>query len=127
MTFERVVKILSGGHDFSYRGLTFVPPDGASLLLGLALNIAEVGHKLFSLLTGKWTPFEEAIGWLKFSYTADYSGAYVAPAYTFLVQSMVSEGDPLFLLIWRHLLWSYPVSCAPPLPSTYMIAPPGPD
>ena len=43
------------------------------------------------------------------------------------VQSVVSEVDNLFPLVWRHLLWRYPGSYVTPLPSAYTIAPPGPD
>ena len=109
------------------QGLTCVSPDGADLLLGSALNIAEFSQKRLPLLIG-WVPtFEEAIDWLQFAYTADRTGDYVAPASTFLVQSVVLGGYPLLPLIWRHLCRRYPRAYVHPLPSTSTVAPLGPD
>ena len=94
-------------------GLTSVPPDGTSLLLGHSLNIVEVSQMMFPLLGGQAPPFEEVLDWFQFSYTKDWMGAYMAPASTVLVQSMVLEGDPIFSLIWRRLCLSLRYSIYP--------------
>ena len=57
----------------------------------------------------------------------DWTGGYVVPASTVLIQSMVSEGDTILYLIFRHLIQSYPGAYAPPLSSTSTIALPRPD
>ena len=103
-----VVKLLGGGRDLSYRGLTFVPPDGASFLLGLFKNISEATQTLFPILDSQAPPYKEALNWMQFSYTADQVGDYVLPVFKSPVRSMVSERDPLFSLTLRHLRRSYP-------------------
>ena len=54
-------------------------------------NVSKVLAGLFPLLAGREPPFEAALDWLQFAYTADRAGAYVAPASTVLVPSAVSE------------------------------------
>ena len=63
---------------------------------------------LFPLLNVREPPFEEALDWLNFPYTADRAGAYVAPASTVLAQSAVAEGDELFPALLAHLRRLYP-------------------
>ena len=60
------------------------------------------------LLTGQQPPFEAALDWLQFAYTADRAGAYVAPASTVFVLSVVSEGNELFAALLAHLRRQYP-------------------
>ena len=84
------------GHDLDYQWLTFVAPDGAARFLNNAFNITEAIHMLFLLLAVQSPPFEEKLDWLQFSYTADRTGDYMAPASMVLVQSAVLEGDRLF-------------------------------
>ena len=71
-------------------------------------NVFEASAGLFSLLTGRYPPFEAAFDWLQFIYTSDRSGAYVAHASTVLVPSAVAEGDDLFLALLVHLRRQYP-------------------
>ena len=95
--FKREGGAAEGGRDLACRGLTFVTPDGAaSRLLDTSRNITEVGQLILPILVGRTPPFEETLDWLQFVYTTDRTGAYVAPAPTVLVLSVVSEGDPLF-------------------------------
>ena len=86
--------------DLACRGLTFAPPDCATWLLWKEadgpINIFKASEGLFPLITGQEPPFKEALEWLKFEYTADYLGAYMAPASTLLAQSAVAEGGELF-------------------------------
>ena len=96
--------MVEGGRNLACRGLTFVAPYVAAYLLDISCNIAEVDQLLFPILVGWVPPFEETIDWIQFAYTADRTGAYVAPASTVLVPSAVSEGDPLFPAICRHLM-----------------------
>ena len=63
---------------------------------------------LFPLLTGREPPFEADLKRLQFPYTADREGAYVAPASTVLVPSVVVEGDDLFATLLTHLRRRYP-------------------
>ena len=105
---KRTGKAVEGRRDLACRGLTFVTPDGTSRLLDTARNIAEVGQLLFPILVGRAPPFEEMLDWLQFAYTADRTGAYVVPASTVLVSSVVLEGDPLFPAFWRDLLRRFP-------------------
>ena len=65
-------------------------------------------RKFFPLLTGQEPPFKEDIDWLKFSYTADRTGAYAAPAPTVLVQFAVAKGDEILLELLAHLRRLYP-------------------
>ena len=105
---ERAGKATEGGRDLAFQGLTSVALDGATLLIKAEYNIAQASHLLFPLLYS-WAPhFEETLDWIQFAYTADRTGAYVAPASTVLVPSAVSEGDPLFQATWRHLLHQFP-------------------
>ena len=63
---------------------------------------------LFPRLTGPDSPFEEALGWLQFVYTADRAGDYVAPVSKVLTHSTVAEGGELFPEILSHLRRLYP-------------------
>ena len=45
---------------------------------------------------------------MHFSYTADLTGAYMAPTSTLLSQSEVLEGKSLLQDLWNHLLRHYP-------------------
>ena len=71
--------------------MTSNPLDCASWLLKMLeygpLNILSTSKGLFTILTVQEPPFEEALDWLQFAYTADRAGAYVAPASTVLNQS----------------------------------------
>ena len=59
------------------------------------------------MISGQEPPFEEALDWLQFAYTADRAKAYVAPASTVFVQSAVLEGGDLFLALLAHLRRRY--------------------
>ena len=50
------------------------------------------------MLIGQEPSFEEAIYWLKFSYTTEKAGTYVAPEPTVLSQYMRAEGGKKYLL-----------------------------
>ena len=91
-----MVKAAEGGHDLSCGGLNFVALVGVARLLDTLRNIVEVSQVLFPLLAGWAPPFKEMLNWIQLYYTADSKGAYVAPASTVLVPSVVSEGDPIF-------------------------------
>ena len=82
--------------------------DNASLLLGSSPNIYESIQMLFPLLVGHSPPFKDMLNWLRFTYIAYRTGAYMVPAYTDLDQSVVSEGYPIFPDIWCHFLNNYP-------------------
>ena len=71
-------------------------------------NVFEASEGLFPLLTSQEPPFEAALDWLKFAYTTDRAGDYVAPASTVLTQSTVVEGDELFPALLAHLRRRYP-------------------
>ena len=98
--------------DLDCRGLTFVPLDWDYWLLQREadgpLNVFDASTSLFPLLTVREPPFEEALDWLKFAYTADRAGAYVAPASTALAQSAVADGGELFLALLAHFRRRYP-------------------
>ena len=51
MPCERLVKLSAGGRDLLCLGITFIPMDVASLLLGRSLNIVEFSQTLSLLLT----------------------------------------------------------------------------
>ena len=106
--YERVGKAAEGGRDLACRGITFVTPDGASRLIDTSRKIAEVVQLLFPILVGQATSFEETLDWLQFAYTAERTGAYVAPVSMVLVPSAVLEGDPLFIAFWQHRLRRFP-------------------
>ena len=110
-------------NDLSFRGLIFLFSDGASLFLGSSPNISEPIQMLSPILVGWAPPFGEMCDWLQFAYTTDRTGSYVAPASVVLAQSPVTEGDPIFPAIWRHLL-CYSGAYTPP---TSTIGPPGPE
>ena len=66
-------------------------------------NTLSASNGLFTLLTVRDPPFEEALDWLQLSYNEDQAGAYVEPASTFLAQSAIEEGGKLFPWILSHL------------------------
>ena len=95
--YERAAKPAGTEYlDLDFWGLTFVPPDCASWLLQWevdgSLNVFKASTDLFPLIMGREPPFEEALDWLQFTYTADRADAYVAPASKVLAQSAVVEG-----------------------------------
>ena len=64
MPCERAGKLSAGGCDLACRGLTFVPPDCTTCILGAEeqdLNIAAVRQGISPLLTSRAPPFEEAL------------------------------------------------------------------
>ena len=71
-------------------------------------NVSKASAGLSPLLTGREPPFEAALDWLQFAYTADRAGAYVAPVSTVLVPSAVAEGVELFAALLAHLRRRYP-------------------
>ena len=91
--------------DLACQGLTFVPPDCASWLFWREadgpINGFEASTGLFPLLTSRELPFEEALDWLQFAYTADRAGDYGAPASTVLAHFAVAEGVNSFRRFWR--------------------------
>ena len=78
------------------RGLAFLPVEGAAWLLGRdadrPVNVFEALAGMFPLLNVREPPFEAALDFLQFAYTADRAGAYVAPASTVLIPLAVAEG-----------------------------------
>ena len=91
----------------AYRGLAFLPVKGAAWLLGREadrpVNVFKASAGLFPLLNGRAPPFEAALDFLQFAFTADRAGTYVAPASTVLVPLAVAEGDDLFGALLAHL------------------------
>ena len=58
MSYNWAGKLTTRGRDLAFRGITFVPPDGAShLLVDLVLNILETNKVLFPLLAGQLPAF----------------------------------------------------------------------
>ena len=98
--------------NFACQGFAFVPADCAAWLLGRTVdgpaNVFKVSTGLFPLITGREAPFDAALDWLKFAYTADRAGACVAPASTVLVPSTIAEGGDLFPALLVHLRRQYP-------------------
>ena len=72
---------------------------------------------MFPMLNSREHPFEEALDWLQSTYTADWAGAYVAPASTVLAHSAVAEGDKLFPALLAHLVRLYPEVYGPTVPT----------
>ena len=58
MPCKRVVKLLERVRNLLCQGMTFVPLDIASILLGNSLNIADVSQTLFPLLAGQMPPLQ---------------------------------------------------------------------
>ena len=58
MPCKREENLLAGRRNLLLRRINFVTLDGASLLLGLALNIVEVSQKLVPFLTIQAPPFK---------------------------------------------------------------------
>ena len=67
MPCKKEAKLSTRGRDFSCRGLNFVPPYGAYLLLESDLNIKEVSQNLSPALTGLAPTFKEVLYLLKFA------------------------------------------------------------
>ena len=55
-------KIQEDTQHLAYRGLNFLPPDGASCLLGQGANITEASCLLFHLFSSQVPPYDKAIG-----------------------------------------------------------------
>ena len=87
---------MRGGRNFTCQGLTFVSSYSSDLLLECSCNIAKASQMMSPLLDVWEPPFEETLDWIRFAYTADRTGVYVAPVPTVFSQPAVSEGDPLF-------------------------------
>ena len=110
---ERATKAAETDYiDLACRGLAFIPSDCAAWLLrreayGI-VNVFEASAGLFPILTGQDPPFEAALDWFQFAYTADQAGAYVAPVSTVLAQTAVAEGDELFPALLTNLRRRYP-------------------
>ena len=109
---ESAAKAARDDHlNLACRGLAFLPTDYAAWLLGREadgpVNVFKASAGLFPLLNGREPPFEAALDFLQFAYTADRVGAYVAPASTVLVPSAVPEGDNLFGALLAHLRRRY--------------------
>ena len=119
MPCERAANIYAEVRNLSCWGLAFLPLDGASRLLGPSLTISETIQMLFHLLADCVDPFQELFNWLQFPYTKDWAGDFMASASAVLAQSVVSEGDSLFSLAWRHHQKSYPGAYDPPAPPKY--------
>ena len=108
---KRAEKLMPGGHDLACRGLAFVPPDSAThLLYRPDITIVDVSQAFFPLLSGWFTAFKEALDWLQFAFEGVSKGAYLDPASTVFVWSMLAEGWALFSPVLEHLWWRFPRS-----------------
>ena len=87
-------------HNLACRGLAFLPADCAAWLLR---RTTDGPANVFEASAGLEPPFEAALDWLQFAYTADRAGAYVAPASTVLDPSAVAEGGDFFAALLAHL------------------------
>ena len=67
------------------------------------INIFAALKGLFTMLTVREPPFEDALDWLQLAYTD-----YVGPASTILPQSVITKGDELFPACLKHLRRLYP-------------------
>ena len=85
-------------------GVDFRPPREA----GEPLNVFKILKGLFPTLTGRETPFKDALDWLQFTYNAGRVGAYMAPESAVIAQSAVAEGGKLFLYFMYNLRRLYP-------------------
>ena len=91
-------KTTNGGCDLACQGTTFLPPDvTAHLLVEPGLNITAANNAIFSLFFGQAPDFEEALDWLRFLFTGNRAGVYMASASTVLVRSVITEGESIFL------------------------------
>ena len=77
---ERAAKAARTEHiKLACQRLAFLPADGAVWILGSTMdgpgNVFEALAGLLSLLTGQEHPFDAALDWLQFAYTADRAGA----------------------------------------------------
>ena len=61
MPYDQVGMIHKDSHNLAFWGLSFVPPDGASRLLGQEHNTKEVSEVLFPFIYGKTPPYNEAL------------------------------------------------------------------
>ena len=117
MPCDQAGKLSTGGCNLAYRGLTFTHLYCASWIIGgaeeqsITITVARKG--IFALLIDWADLFEEVIDWLQFTYTAERTGAYVAPSSTVFVQYMVVEGDGLFPTFLPHLQKLYTGAYAP--------------
>ena len=73
---ERAAKATGTDHiNLACRGLAFLPADCAAWLIGVSMdepaNVIESSAGLFPLLNGQEPPFEAALNFLQFAYTAD--------------------------------------------------------
>ena len=118
-------KLQEDGRKLACWGMTFIPRDGDSSLLGQAHNIYEASKVLFPLLAIKALHYSDELDWFKFTYTGDRKGAYVAPAYTYLIWYVIAEGEPILAPALHHLQRIYPGDYARNYMS--MLGPYGPD
>ena len=93
---KRDTKAAGDDHlNLAFRGLAFLPTDCAAWILGREadgpFNVFEASAGLSPLLNGREPPFDAALNFLKFPYTADRAGAYVAPESTVLVPLSVES------------------------------------
>ena len=73
------------------QGMTFVPLDIASILLGNSLNIADVSQTLFPIRPIGCLPFKESLYWLQFSYIVGISNATVH-AFAYAMKGVLEAG-----------------------------------
>ena len=62
--YKRVRKNMESRY-LACRGINFCPPEGASCLLGLEVNISEASLLLVPLLPSRAPPYNEVLGWLQ--------------------------------------------------------------
>ena len=74
MPREREVKHQEDAQGLACRGLKFLPPDGASYLLGRDANIYEASCLLLTLLSSHVPPYDKVMDWIQLSYTRDWLG-----------------------------------------------------
>ena len=77
----------AGHFHLDLQGLHFAPSDCAAWLLEMEedgpLSVLSAS-KVFYWLTGQEPPFEDALDWFQFAYTADWAADHVAPESTVL-------------------------------------------
>ena len=89
----------------AYHCMTLLHPDSAaSLLVDPGRNIYTVSSVLFPLLTSRSHTFNEAIDWIKSTFTGDRTGAYFATDTTNLRRKMVTDGRTIFAYAISTLL-----------------------
>ena len=87
MPCERARKIQDNRQYLAHQGMTSMPLDSASRLLGQGTNISAASQLIFSLLPSLETHYNKAIKCLQLSYLRDWTGDHMAPASTELVWS----------------------------------------